>query len=119
MERWIFICEDSIEGIFAGVYDAWASRCGHDRVELVVKEPEEMEFFCRYIPVLADSEKAGKVMRTLYNRLGSGVYGCLCYAAFADCEEKGTAIYHTIVDFLSVHGSMRGKKIPSGREISG
>ena len=30
----IFLCEDSIDGIFTGIYDAWASRVGHDRVKL-------------------------------------------------------------------------------------
>ena len=26
----VFVCEDSPEGIFTGVYDAWNSRLGHE-----------------------------------------------------------------------------------------
>gem|GEM_PF-5421032 len=30
----IFLCEDSIDGIFTGIYDAWASRYGHKNIKL-------------------------------------------------------------------------------------
>ena len=30
----IFECEDSPEGIFTGIYDAWDSRVGHDHAAL-------------------------------------------------------------------------------------
>lgn len=114
MDRQIFLCEDSIEGIFTGVYEAWSSRCGHGNVELRTQEPENLEFFTVYHQVKADGEKSGKVLRTIRKRLGWGIYSCLCYAACAADERKGTAIYRTVVDFLSVHGTMYGKPIPSG-----
>ena len=114
MDRQIFLCEDSLEGIFTGVYEAWASRCGHGNVELRTREPENLEFFCVYHRVQPDGEKAEKVLRTIRKRLGWGIYGCLCYAAWAADERKGTAIYRTVVDFLSVHGAMYNKPIPSG-----
>ena len=31
---YIFQCEDSIDGIFTGVYDAWASHYGHKHIQL-------------------------------------------------------------------------------------
>ena len=31
---YIFLCEDSLDGIFSGVYDAWASGYGHANVTL-------------------------------------------------------------------------------------
>ena len=36
----LFVCEDCIDGIFTAVYDAWASRLGHDNVGLRVAEIE-------------------------------------------------------------------------------
>ena len=33
----VFVCEDSPEGIFTGVYDAWNSRLGHENVRLEVQ----------------------------------------------------------------------------------
>ena len=43
---YIFICEDSLDGIFTGVYDAWASRYGHQNVALLAHEPENYMLFC-------------------------------------------------------------------------
>lgn len=30
----VFVCEDSLDGILTGVYDAWDSRLGHSGVRL-------------------------------------------------------------------------------------
>ena len=45
MNQVIFQCEDSTEGIFTGVYDAWASRLGHGNVKLEAGTGHEMELF--------------------------------------------------------------------------
>lgn len=44
---YVFICEDSLEGIFTGVYDACASRLGHRNIRLATGEPENYELFFR------------------------------------------------------------------------
>ena len=46
---YVFICEDSLEGIFTGVYDACASRLGHRNIRLATGEPENYELFSEYI----------------------------------------------------------------------
>ena len=38
----IFLCEDSVDGIFTGVYDAWASGLGHDNVRLLAGDEESV-----------------------------------------------------------------------------
>ena len=48
MNQVIFQCEDSTEGIFTGVYDAWASRLGHGNVKLEAGTGHEMELFSEY-----------------------------------------------------------------------
>ena len=35
---YVFLCEDSPEGIFTGVYDAWESRLGHNNISLRSEE---------------------------------------------------------------------------------
>ncbi len=62
---YIFICEDSIDGIFTGVYDAWASGYGHTNISLTTKIPENYSLFCEYITVETDYAKSAKVARTL------------------------------------------------------
>ncbi len=34
----IFICEDSQEGVFTGIYDAYALKCDHDSTYIQVGE---------------------------------------------------------------------------------
>lgn len=97
----IFICEDSPEGIFTGVYDGWAGKKGHENVKLVTAV-EEYELFGEYRTVAADEEKAAKVLRTVCNRLGQETYECLYRAMCADDPEKADAVYHTIAVGLSV-----------------
>lgn len=104
-EKQVFICENHLQGILTGVYVAWDSRCGHENVELRVQEPENLEFFCHYHKVPPDSDKAWKVIRTIRRDLGDDVYEFICFAAAAKDEEKGTAIYQTLVEALS-----RGRK---------
>lgn len=67
-KRYVFICEDSLEGIFSGVYTAWEARVGHGNVELRTWEDDNLELFCEYRRVDTDLEKAEKVMKTLKNR---------------------------------------------------
>ena len=41
----IFVCEDSLDGILTGVYDAWDSRLGHRRVKLKTAGVDTYELF--------------------------------------------------------------------------
>ncbi len=40
-----FICEDSIEGVFTGIYDAYALRIGHEHIHLQIGEEENYRLF--------------------------------------------------------------------------
>ena len=55
---YIFLCEDNIDGIFTGVYDAWASRRGHANVALSSASSENYSLFHEYIRVQTDPEKS-------------------------------------------------------------
>lgn len=65
----IFLCDDTMEGIFTAVYDAWASRLGHANVKLQVRGGT-MELFADYRETETDMEKAEKVARTIKRELG-------------------------------------------------
>lgn len=108
--RHIFICEDSLEGILTGVYEAWDARVGHGNVELRICDDGEPELFCEYHIVKKDLEKAEKVLRTMRTKLGEEITRSVCYAACSQEEEKGTAVYRTLVDCLSVYGASYGKQ---------
>ena len=105
---YIFICEDNLDGILTGIYDAWAFKIqnkdlSHDDIRLASREPENYELFSDYIHVESSTEKAEKVSRTLYGKLGSEFYEAIVYAALSrepagKAEmDKADAIYKTIV----------------------
>ena len=98
----IFICEDSLTGIFTGVYDAWDSRYPHDENRLITGETWNLELFAEYRNIIPDEEKAEKVMRTLRKRMGSESYERICFAALSNALDKADVIYHTIVRALSM-----------------
>lgn len=114
--RHIFLCEDSLEGIFTGVYTAWDARVGHGNVELRTWESGSLELFCEYHTVRTDLEKAEKVMRTIRTQLGEEITETICYAAGSCDREKGTAIYRTLVDCLSKNGASYRKRTLENRK---
>lgn len=105
---YVFQCEDSIDGIFTGIYDAWASRLGHKNITLSSGQNQNLTLFSKFISVPSDSEKSRKVSRTLIQKLGVFFYETICKCAMADgsCRklsmDKANAIYQTIVMALSL-----------------
>ena len=99
-----FICEDSPNGIFSGIYDAWdfkvnqnkkypagstatdtSSRiyphaCSHEDIHVVCHEPDNYQLFYEYIHVETSTEKSDKVARTIQCRLGSEFYDAILNA---------------------------------------
>ena len=98
----IFVCEDSLDGILTGVYEAWDSRLGHENVRLQTEAEGTLELFCQYRPVRRDLEKAEKVLRTVRRRMGEKAREAVCYAAACTDERKADAIYRLIVLGLSM-----------------
>ncbi len=108
IEEKYLICEDSLEGIFTGIYDAYALREGHEHIHIQIGEEENLRLFATYQYILPDNVKTEKVIRTIRQRLGSEVYLSLCQALATDETLKGQAVYQTIVE-----GITRG----SGRRV--
>lgn len=100
---YIFICEDSLEGILTGVYDACASRLGHRNIRLASCEPDNYELFSEYISVVPSEEKTRKVVNTMVSRFGSAFYESIYQAAMSGEKQsrkkmdKADAIYETIL----------------------
>lgn len=107
MEEKYIICEDSLEGIFTAVYDAYALREGHEHMHVQVGEEENYRLFAVYMHSSPDSVKTDKVARTLQNRLGEEVYAAVCRAAASYDKQKGDAVYRTIVEGITAGSGRR------------
>lgn len=132
-----FICEDSPNGIFSGIYDAWDFKikqnnmsckdntsalqhptdsthtCSHEDIHLVCHEPDNYQLFYEYIHVETSAEKADKVARTIQRRLGSEFYDIILNAILSIVPakendlDKADAIYHTLVLGLNTAAGAR------------
>lgn len=98
----VFCCEDTVDGIFSAVYEAWASKRGLNYVTVQVGENQNYRLFTEYKQVKTDSEKAGKVGNTIWKKMGPEDYENLYCAALSREMEKGEAIFRTIVFGLAV-----------------
>lgn len=107
MEEKYLVCEDSLEGIFTGIYDAYALREGHEHLHLQIGEEENLRLFAKYMYIVPDPVKTEKVARTLTTRLGEHGYHFLCRAAASCYPDKGEAVYKTVVDALTAGSGRR------------
>lgn len=107
----ILICENSIDGIFSGIYHAYQCRYGHQNTKLItIDRMETYELFCDYEEVPINGQKSRKVANTLITRLGTEVYQEICQAISAyDVPNKpkgqinkAEAVYKTVVLGLSI-----------------
>ena len=112
----ILVCNNSIDGIFSGVYRAYASRYGHKNIQLMTSDVlDTYDLFSQYEDVPIDYENSRKVADTLIARLGQETYADLCQAisAYESPHEqkknicKADAIYKTIVLALSMKDGSR------------
>lgn len=103
----IFQCEDGLDGIFTGIYEAWASGLGHDNVKVQTEGIRNLELFSRYVEVETDPHKAHKVARTLRSRLSEESYHHIFHAALSEDPERADAIYRVIVMALTQRGGSR------------
>lgn len=102
MEENILVCEDSLEGIFTAVYEAYAGHFAPSHTFFQIGPQEDIRLFSRYYGIKTDRGKAEKVAGTLRRRMGAESYDKLCQAGAAEDAEKGTAIYRTVAKALTL-----------------
>lgn len=96
MERKILVCEDSLEGVFSGIYEAYARKYKPEDTTVQVGEEDNYRLFSEYESIEADAAKAGKVSNTIIREFGTDTYLHLCKALATEDREKGDAVYRTV-----------------------
>ncbi len=97
---YVLLCEDSVDGILTGVYDAWTLGLGHDRIRLLASNQDECpepELFCEYRVIRADPDKAEKVIKTVRNRISVLSAQMLIRACCSERKDKADAVYRFIL----------------------
>lgn len=91
-----YICEDSIDGIFTAVYDAWASKADMETIRIETRMDSNFELFTEYINVSTDYSKSEKVANTIKKKLGQDCYMDICHAALSGSDSKANAVFRFI-----------------------
>lgn len=97
MEEYNLICEDSLEGIFTGIYDAYLKKKPHEQIHILVKGEDNYRLFAVYENCIPNEEKAAKVAKTILREFGKETYLAICRALASKETDKGEAIYKTVV----------------------
>ncbi len=94
----VFLCGPEPEEIFTAVYDAWASKLGHDHVRLEIEDDRhQMSLFCEYRRVETDREKAEKVSRSVARKISWEAYHGVYRAALSFEPDRADAIYRFLI----------------------
>ena len=89
----VYLCEDTPDGVFTAVYDAWAEGLPGDSIELRTESEETFSLFCDYISVQTDLEKARKVARSVIKKISREAYDRIYQAALSEKPEKADLIF--------------------------
>lgn len=108
----IYECENTLEGILAGIYQAWDASYGHAYIHLTVPAlagDESMLLFSEYYAVAPDGEQAEKVVRTLRRKVPGQVCETILGALYSENPEKADAVYHMLPDAFRMGGGIMGR----------
>jgi probable DNA metabolism protein len=97
----IYLCDNSIDGIFTAIYIAWSSRLGHSNVKIEEKSEgskfSNIELFSDYIAVDTDNELSNKVARSIREKISQEAYEMSCRVALSDYSGKADLIYRFLI----------------------
>lgn len=96
----VYQCEDSLEGIFSAIYQAYEERQKPE--DTYISVTEELFLFAEYKRTVTDPQKAVKVMRTLRRKFGEDDYYRICLALAANDGEKAQTVYRTVARGLEM-----------------
>lgn len=100
-ETYVFLCQPNIDGMLTGIYDAWEMSagtkgqkgCGHNSVRLQLAGTYNYTFFCKYIEVAPDADKALKVSRSICSKVSNEVYEHCIRALYSQADDRADAVY--------------------------
>ena len=93
--RQIYICSDTITGLYSAIHDAW-KECRNAEAGIEVKGKTQQQLFCEYRTVEESREKALRLERMIKQHLGYDAYWNIYHALLSGDGEKGTAVFRAM-----------------------
>lgn len=101
MMKHIYLCDNSIDGIFTAIYQAWASRYGHANIKIEEKcegsKYSNIELFAEYMVVDTEPALAEKVSNSIKQKISVEAYEMVCRVALSEYEGKADLIYRFLI----------------------
>ena len=104
----VYVCSNTVTGIYSAVYDAWKARRAEDECSIALRGAVETELFCEYEEVEETVHKAQAVEALICRHLGREAYWDIYHAVLSADTGKGDAIRGAL---------LAAKTIPDSRRI--
>lgn len=102
----VYICSDTITGIFSAFYDAWKERRDQE-VGIGLKGNMEQRLFCEYTEVQETEQKAAAIKHLIQKHLGDSVYADMYYALLSEHAGKAEAVFHVMQTARTIKNSKK------------
>ncbi|MCU6761122.1 probable DNA metabolism protein [uncultured Roseburia sp.] len=93
----IFTCDDTFEAMMSCIYDAWASGHGHQNIRLKTEPIGNLELFCEYVHITADTAKSQRVIHAVRKKISHYAYEMVYRCAMSCSEDKLDIIYRFLL----------------------
>lgn len=105
----IFICQDTITGIFSAIYEGWKAYRDAE-AGIALKGQITPQLFCEYRETEESERKSMAVERLIKDNLGHATYGSIYHALLSDDPQKADAVYQMMLE---------ARRLQNGRDIMG
>ncbi|MCI8836306.1 MAG: DNA metabolism protein [Ruminococcus sp.] len=102
----VYICNDTITGIFSALYDAWKESRDKD-AGIALRGMLETQLFCEYTEVVEEERKALAVERLIQNHLGYDAYWDIYHALLSEDPQKADAVFHVMQTARTIRNSKK------------
>lgn len=102
----IYICNDTITGMFSAIHDAWKVSRDKD-AGIALRGAMVPQLFCEYTEITESEKKSIAVERLIKKNLGYNAYWDIYHALLADDPAKADAVYHTMCEARNITDSTK------------
>lgn len=103
----VYICEDSLTGIFSAIYDAWKTKLGEEQLGIALKGAVDQELFCDYVEVEENEKKAIAVENLIKKHLGELAYYYIYHAILSHDSKKADAVLGMMLESRKIKDSTK------------
>ena len=103
----VYVCNDTVTGIFSAIYDAWKTKLGEERLGIAFQGMVEQELFCEYIEVIENEKKAIAVENLIKRHLGEYAYWNIYHTMLSHERDKGNVILGAMLEAKKIADSKR------------